>query len=63
MLMLALTTSVGQTSGRCITQLATDEYCIDPEFIELTADLLRRYFPKENTGASLFLCGDTGRRS
>ena len=39
--MFTLTTSVGQTSGRCITQLAKS---IDPKFIELTADVFRGLF-------------------
>ena len=40
--MLTLTISVGQTSGRCITQLAN--VSIDTKFIELTADVFGGLF-------------------
>ena len=40
MLVFTLTTSAGQTSGRCIAQLA--KMTIDTNFIELTADVFRR---------------------
>ena len=40
--MFALIISVGQTGGRCTTQLA--KMSIDPIFVELTADVLKRAF-------------------
>ena len=43
-LIFTLTTSVGQTTGRCITQLA--KMCIDPKLIELIADVFRRISTK-----------------
>ena len=39
-LTLTLTTSVGPMSGRCIYHAA----CKEPNFIDLTADVLRKYF-------------------
>ena len=40
--MFTLTTPVGQTSGRCITQLA--KMSIDPKIMELTADVFYKFF-------------------
>ena len=53
LLMFTLTTPVGQTSGRCVTQLAKTS--IDLKFIELTADVFRSFF--RNTSATrLYTC-------
>ena len=40
--MFTLTISVGQTSGRCIAQIA--KMSVDPKFIKLTAHVFRRCF-------------------
>ena len=54
LLMFTLTTSVGQTSGRCITQLA--KISIDPKFTELTADVFGVFFKvrPENTYSGVY---------
>ena len=49
--MFTLTTPEGQTSGRCITQIA--KMNIDPKFIELATDVFLR-------NVSLSKAGDNG---
>ena len=57
LLIFTLTTSVGQTSGRYITQLA--KMSIDPIFIELAADVFRIFYQNAHVTHNLEECHDS----